>query len=388
MKDILQQIQSLKEDFSNILETKVDTWSNAAQKRIDDNPYMGITSRGKEELERLKLIAGLPRDGKNANEVKKEAAQKAAMAARKSVEAMLKGDEAEKSKQDEIEQKNSLIATDNKGFCFDKWRANLPKKMNDNNSYNEIMTKILNLKEDFMNLIEVEGLGQSASDVPPSTNKIKKDKKTKNGKVELVSVEDELFPYDGNKREQYRQKILDTINGMIQGTATLEDLLQIVRQKKMPVKEAMGLMENIYDAIRKKHGKPEYDDLHYTGSNKSYELMDAVQRAKDNEVKGAAEREGKSEKDILIKRKETKNSEGMRKTRHRSDIVADPWSNNKMDWHKYGSNDADRIKKSIAHHNKKALGEAIELLEDLMDQIAKVHGEPRNLPNGELNKSA
>lgn len=119
-----------------------------------------------------------------------------------------------------------------------------------------ILEQINSLTEQFSNLFEVEGLGDPASDVPPSTNKIKKDRKTKDGKVELVSVEDELFPYDGNKREQYRQKIIDTINAMIQGTATLEDLLQIVRQKKMPVKEgfegAIEILENLREQIDKK----------------------------------------------------------------------------------------------------------------------------------------
>jgi hypothetical protein len=109
----------------------------------------------------------------------------------------------------------------------------------------DILKQIQALQEQFSNLFEVEGLGNPAVDVPPSQNKIKKDVKTKDGKAELVSVEDELFPYDGNKREQYRQKILDTINGMIQGTSTLEDLLQIVRQKKAPLKEAMEVLEEL-----------------------------------------------------------------------------------------------------------------------------------------------
>ena len=109
----------------------------------------------------------------------------------------------------------------------------------------DILEEIQELSNKFSNLFEVEGLGNPAVDVPPSQNKIKKDRKTKDGKVEVVSVEDELFPYEGNKREQYRQKILDTINNMIQGTATLEDLLQIVRQKKAPLKEAMEVLESI-----------------------------------------------------------------------------------------------------------------------------------------------
>lgn len=119
----------------------------------------------------------------------------------------------------------------------------------------DILKQIQSLKEDFMNLIEVEGLGDPSNEVPPSTNKIKRDRKTKDGKVEVVSVEDELFPYDGNKREQYRQKILDTINNMIQGTATLEDLLQIVRQKKMPVKEGLEKAIEILEEEIKKERK-------------------------------------------------------------------------------------------------------------------------------------
>ena len=117
----------------------------------------------------------------------------------------------------------------------------------------DILKQIQALQEQFSNLFEVEGLGNPAVDVPPSQNKIKRDRKTKDGKVELVSVEDELFPYDGNKKEQYRQKILDTINGMIQGTSTLEDLLQIVRQKKAPLKEAMEVLESM---INEKHVFP------------------------------------------------------------------------------------------------------------------------------------
>ena len=125
-----------------------------------------------------------------------------------------------------------------------------------------LMKQIQEIQEQFSNLFEVEGLGNPAMDVPPSQNKIKKDRKTKDGKVEVVSVEDELFPYEGNKREQYRQKIIDTINNMIQGTATLEDLLQLVRQKKAPLKEAMEILEAIKDDV-KNHKK-------YTGGTSTF----------------------------------------------------------------------------------------------------------------------
>lgn len=120
----------------------------------------------------------------------------------------------------------------------------------------EIQEEIKDLTEKFSNLFEVDGLGEPASDVPPSTNKLKKDRKTKDGKVELVSVEDELFPKDGNDREQFRQKVIDTINGMIQGTSTLEDLLQVVRSKQLKhVKEgyegAIEILEEIINEVSK-----------------------------------------------------------------------------------------------------------------------------------------
>ena len=119
----------------------------------------------------------------------------------------------------------------------------------------DILKQIQEATEKFDNLFEVDGLGDPASDVPPSTNKIKKDVKTKNGKVELVSVEDELFPKEGNAKEQFRQKIIDKINGMIQGTATLEDLLQLVRSKQVkPVKEgfegAIEILEEIINELK------------------------------------------------------------------------------------------------------------------------------------------
>lgn len=114
-----------------------------------------------------------------------------------------------------------------------------------------ILEQIQSLTDKFNNLFEVEGLGEPSGDVPPSTNKIKKDKKTKDGKVELVSVEDELFPKEGNAKEQFRQKVIDKINGMIQGTATLEDLLQLVRSKQVkPVKEGFeGAIEILEDLM-------------------------------------------------------------------------------------------------------------------------------------------
>lgn len=184
----------------------------------------------------------------------------------------------------------------------------------------DILEQINSLTEQFSNLFEVEGLGDPASDVPPSTNKIKQDRKTKNGKVEVVSVEDELFPYDGNKREQYRQKIIDTINAMIQGTATLEDLLQIVRQKKMPVKEgfegAIEILENLYKQINKKFNKGEVSidkslDLEKKVQDKiSPEKRELDSKELDAEMKTSLEPEIKVNKLLKALRRDDKRRNG------------------------------------------------------------------------------
>jgi hypothetical protein len=290
-------------------------------------------------------------------------------------------------------------------------------KMNDNNSYNEIVSQIMDLKEAFSNLFEVDDLGQPAMDVPPSQNKIKRDRKTKDGKVELVSVEDELFPYEGNKREQYRQKILDTINNMIQGKATLEDLLQIVRQKKAPLKEAMEILEDIH-AMIDKHGdkigpKSELHDL-----IRSHQLDAATQYG---EEKGKPfGRRWQDEQDFEDRRKgeDTKNYKGQRKTTEKQfkgfgtvtvgaaeptelekrirrehakkdgkPVQDYPFDGDLEDYTNDGSKSQKIIAKSIARHEKKEqkkapLKEAIELMEDINNYVRRVHGEPN-----EVNKS-
>ena len=242
----------------------------------------------------------------------------------------------------------------------------------------DILEEIQALQEQFSNLFEVDDLGQPAMDVPPSQNKIKRDRKTKDGKVELVSVEDELFPYEGNKREQYRQKILDTINNMIQGKATLEDLLQIVRQKKAPLKEAMELMETIRDQIEKTHSyyEPETDDFYLTDHGSR--LMQKVNQMQDKKENDDIKREGR---EVALRNKDTKNNIGSRKTMHRSvvafndkldpniDNSANSSSKGKINWSNLDNH--DEVQKSIDRHEKKEqkkapLKEAMELMEELL----------------------
>lgn len=70
-------------------------------------------------------------------------------------------------------------------------------------------------------------------------NKIKRPKVgAKN--VDVVSVEDELFPYDGTAKQQYNQKIIDKLNEIIEGKATLEDLIRLVRQRRAYKKRAIA----------------------------------------------------------------------------------------------------------------------------------------------------
>jgi len=64
-----------------------------------------------------------------------------------------------------------------------------------------------------------------------SPNKISYKNKDKEGKnIETISVEDELFPYEGTAKEQFNKKVIAKINDMIEGKATLNDLLQLVRK--------------------------------------------------------------------------------------------------------------------------------------------------------------
>lgn len=119
-----------------------------------------------------------------------------------------------------------------------------PSKKHDGYAYGKVLNKnesleILKEAQDIMsNLFEVEYYG--ANDVEEEqNNKIKRQGKDKHGnKVDLVSVQDELFPYEGNAKEQYNKKIIAKINDMIEGKATLEDLIQLVRNKKTPVSES------------------------------------------------------------------------------------------------------------------------------------------------------
>ena len=99
------------------------------------------------------------------------------------------------------------------------------------------------------NLFELDY--EQKQDISP--NKIKKTKKDKNGeRVDVVSVADELFPYEGTAKQQFNQKILDKINAMIEGTGSLEDLIQFVRagaKVKKTANEGYEAAEEILEEV-------------------------------------------------------------------------------------------------------------------------------------------
>lgn len=107
----------------------------------------------------------------------------------------------------------------------------------------DINEEIKNLTEAYANLLEASDKRGGAQ---KEVNKITRTKKDKNGEpIEVVSVADELFPYKGTAKEQYNQKILAKINDMIEGTATLDDLIQLVRSKKPAVNVKESLQETL-----------------------------------------------------------------------------------------------------------------------------------------------
>lgn len=100
----------------------------------------------------------------------------------------------------------------------------------------EIIDLLVESNNTLLSLFEVDGDNKREKEV----NKIKRERKDKDGnETEVVSVADELFPYKGTAKEQFNQKVIAKINDMIEGTATLQDLIQLVRQGKS-IKESLS----------------------------------------------------------------------------------------------------------------------------------------------------
>lgn len=99
------------------------------------------------------------------------------------------------------------------------------------------MSKILDLIHESQSLIFplIEG---DEVQVDTKVQKVGKRDKDKKDNTEVVSVEDALFPNQGTNKEQVSQKIISKINELIEGRATLADLIQLVKQctKKVRIK--------------------------------------------------------------------------------------------------------------------------------------------------------
>ena len=110
----------------------------------------------------------------------------------------------------------------------------------------QIWDLLIESNNTLLSLFEVEG-----DEEKEEVNKIKVRGKDKDGnEVETVSVEDELFPYKGSAKEQFHQKVVAMINNMIEGKATLQDLIQLVRNgKRKAVKESLDKSTSLLEEI-------------------------------------------------------------------------------------------------------------------------------------------
>ena len=151
-----------------------------------------------------------------------------------------------------------------------------------------IKDEIKELQEAFQSLFEVAKDGEDKKDKKITVNKIKFEReKQGNEPKEVVSVADELFPYEGSAKEQFNQKVIAKINDMIEGTATLEDLINLVRQKKAPVREGLEgvedmikMMEEMINEISKERA----DETTYKRSQRCRDLKSEYQRTRDSKV--------------------------------------------------------------------------------------------------------
>ena len=228
-----------------------------------------------------------------------------------------------------------------------------------------------------------------------SPNKIKKAKKDENGeKVEVVSVADELFPYEGDAKQQFNQKILAKINDMIEGVGSLEDLIQFVRRgvqaKKVAhesiqegkPKDPKGYKENMdianhYDHLysnepaKAPDGSPNsvaaewnrryqhYFDkamkCYYGDGEKSKKVAEAL-----SAIKEVA--------DTILERKNIfGHEEG-----NRGDLIDDVSKTvTGSTLHQHIENAANKVAKPVKTEDKiKKVGEAFELMEEIINEVS------------------
>ena len=75
-----------------------------------------------------------------------------------------------------------------------------------------------------------------------------------------------MFPYEGTAKQQFNQKILAKINDMIEGTGSLEDLIQFVRagaKGKKAANEGYEKAEGILEEVINEVSKRKVNDVDY-----------------------------------------------------------------------------------------------------------------------------
>ena len=226
-------------------------------------------------------------------------------------------------------------------------------KMNKNEAL-EILESILSYAD---NLFELDY--EEKQNISP--NKLYRTKKDKKGdKVEVVSVADELFPYEGDAKQQFNQKVLAKINDMIEGTGSLEDLIQFVRAgaKAKASKAHEGLDEaSICERDKKNRLKKEYweNKLNNVSMRDKMNAQYKIKRLADDEK---LDREIADEYDRLSMREPANTS------------AANYWDSKYREFdqraNQEGNDKQELIKnnrKKFTNRENKDLKEALELLE-------------------------
>lgn len=147
-----------------------------------------------------------------------------------------------------------------------------------------------------------------------NTNKIRKLKKDKDGEnVEVVSVADELFPYEGNAKQQFNQKVLAKINDMIEGKGSLEDLIQFVR-KYSGNKKATNENTEISEEGKEPNKECEYRKAEWEKASNNYfetKKKHLDWEGKHPETKKAYEEERKAYANLDKARRDSKKINGL-----------------------------------------------------------------------------
>ena len=176
----------------------------------------------------------------------------------------------------------------------------------------------------------------------------------------IIQPEDGLFPYEGDAKQQFNQKVLAKINDMIEGTGSLEDLIQFVRAgaKAKASKAHEGLDEaSICERDKKNRLKKEYweNKLNNVSMRDKMNAQYKIKRLADDEK---LDREIADEYDRLSMREPANTS------------AANYWDSKYREFdqraNQEGNDKQELIKnnrKKFTNRENKDLKEALELLE-------------------------